>query len=194
MSGGVVCPRCGTVNPDAARFCSNCGLERPAAQQPAAAPIPWTPPPAAAKKSHAGRNFLIFMGVIAAIFVVGLIWKPTTGSRGSGSGSGGGGTGGGTTSNWVAPSGFTLYDESTAFRWDDTGDCIIGGCWHMTLVTLNGCPNSLYVELTTLSSGGTVVGYTNDTVGELKAGEQAKLNFENPDKADKARISKVSCY
>jgi hypothetical protein len=65
----------------------------------------------------------------------------------------------------------------------------------MEIVTRDGCPSNLYIELTTLTDAGVVVGYTNDSVSGLRSGETAKMTFENTDEnASKARLSNVSCY
>lgn len=73
MSWEVICPRCGTVNPGAARFCSNCGLERPlGAGDPATPgqPAPPSPPPVASKRGPTFRNVAL---ILVALLVVGVV-------------------------------------------------------------------------------------------------------------------------
>jgi hypothetical protein len=99
---------------------------------------------------------------------------------------------------WSVPAGFTkVAGETIAYRWDETPNCSIADtCWGLEVVSKHGCPDGLYVELTTLTAGGDVVGYANDTVGSVRAGETAILsfdNFERDEGATKARIGEVSC-
>jgi hypothetical protein len=96
------------------------------------------------------------------------------------------------------PRDFEIYTTEIAFRWLNRGEfsCSIGDhCWGMLVVAKNGCPSSLYAEITILDSGGSNIGFTNDTTSGLSPGQQAKLIFEDftPD-ANSARLSKISCY
>lgn len=100
---------------------------------------------------------------------------------------------------WTPPSGFTLTtDPTVAYRWLKAGEfhCVVAdSCWGMNVVSRDGCPHSLYVELSVLNNAGTVVGYTNDVAGVLGPGQQAQLVFESVDDgAAKASVTKVSCY
>lgn len=190
MTGAVVCPRCSTVNPVAARFCSNCGLERQDVPTVPGQPFPPTAPAVAAPTKPPIPRALkvvgyVIVAVVAFAFVSGALGRPR----------GGGGGGSTTTTTWSPPAGFTAWsgDRTIAYRWEDDGECIMGGCWHMTVITKDGCPNALYVELSTLS-GSTVVGFTNDSVGSVRGGERARLSFENTDNASKARLSEITCY
>ena len=66
-------------------------------------------------------------------------------------------------------------------------------CWGVEVIAKYGC-GSLYVELTVLDSGGSVVGMTNDTASGMLADEHAKLTFNSPeDGAQKARMSEINC-
>ena len=96
---------------------------------------------------------------------------------------------------WAIPSGFSLSaNPEVAYRWEEGGQCQKASCWHMTVVTFDGCPHSLYVELTTLAHDGTPVAYTNAMVGLFQGGEQAKLRFETTNEsADNVRIAMVTC-
>lgn len=102
------------------------------------------------------------------------------------------------TTPWV-PVGFTKasMDETIAYRWMDGAeyDCeILDRCWGMELVSKDGCPGGMYVELTTLAADGAAVGFTNDTVGSIVAGGKARMVFDNTDdSASKARLADVSC-
>ena len=96
------------------------------------------------------------------------------------------------------PKGFTEYKGEIAWRWLEHGEfrCSYGDhCWGMLVVAKNGCPSSLYAEITILDGSGSNVGYTNDTTSGLSPGQQAKLIFEDfTPGADSARLGEISCY
>lgn len=67
-------------------------------------------------------------------------------------------------------------------------------CMYYTVVALGGCPGGLYVEASILS-GDVVVGMSNDLVGGVAAGEDARVFLEDyAGGGDAFRISEVSCY
>ena len=98
------------------------------------------------------------------------------------------------------PKGFDVYsgDSQIAWRWLDTGEysCSYGDhCWGMAIIARDGCPSSVYAEITILDSSGTNIGYTNDTTSGLGAGQKAKLVFEDfTAGAKSARLAEISCY
>ena len=99
------------------------------------------------------------------------------------------------------PEGFTEYegDSQIAWRWLDFGSeysCSYGDyCWGMSIISRDGCPSSLYAEITILDSSGTNIGFTNDTTSGLGAGQKAKMIFETfTAGANTARLAKISCY
>lgn len=97
------------------------------------------------------------------------------------------------------PRGFQIVDElsGVAMRWIDGGcTAYLGYCWSADVVSETGCPNSLYAEVKILS-GGTNVGWTNDTAGSLSAGEVARLEFTHYSSGSgslSARLADISCY
>jgi hypothetical protein len=96
------------------------------------------------------------------------------------------------------PKGYSEYETGVAYKWLKYGQysCTYstGYCWGMSVVSETGC-NSLYVEINILDSAGNNIGYTNDTTSGLRAGQSAKLIFDSfEEAADKAQISKISCY
>lgn len=96
------------------------------------------------------------------------------------------------------PKGFSTYDDEIAYRWLEPGEfsCAYGDhCWGMLITAKNGCPQSLYAEITILDSAGSNIGFTNDTTSGLSPSQQAKLIFEDfTPGARKARLSEISCY
>jgi hypothetical protein len=98
---------------------------------------------------------------------------------------------------WM-PAGFTSTDEpNIAIKWLSPGQfaCELAStCWAALLVARDGCPSSLYAEVSISDDAGTAVGYTNDAVGAVAAGQQAKLIFENFETGHHATLSKVACH
>ena len=96
------------------------------------------------------------------------------------------------------PDGFSEYEKGIAFRWLKSSEynCSYGDhCWGMLIVAKNGCPSSLYAEITILDSNNSNIGFTNDTTSRLAPGQQARLVFEDfTPGADAAQLSKISCY
>jgi hypothetical protein len=99
------------------------------------------------------------------------------------------------------PEGYTEYegDSQIAWRWLEFGSeysCSYGDyCWGMSIIAREGCPSSLYAEISILDSGGTNIGFTNDTTSGLGASQKAKLVFETfTPGAKTAMLAKISCY
>jgi hypothetical protein len=96
------------------------------------------------------------------------------------------------------PKGFSEFEDGIAWRWAERGEyrCSYGDhCWGMFIVAKFGCPSMLYAEITILDSGGTNIGFTNDTTSSVGSGQQAKLVFEDfTPGADSARLAEIKCY
>lgn len=96
------------------------------------------------------------------------------------------------------PEGFGIFSNGIAYRWLENGEyrCSYGNhCWGMYVVVQNGCPTSLYVEITILDGAGTNIGYTNDIANRVRAGDKVKLVFEDfTPGARSARVAEISCY
>ena len=102
---------------------------------------------------------------------------------------------------WAPPAGYTIApgEPTVGWRWMDGKefDCTYsrGSCFGVEAVARDGCPSSLYVELSLQDASGTAIGMTNDTVGSVSPGQHAKLIFDTFEEAvRKARIAEVSCY
>ena len=61
----MFCQKCGTENPDGAKFCKSCG--RPIQQIPPVPPTPTVTPMPPAKKKSGGKKIVIALVVILAI-------------------------------------------------------------------------------------------------------------------------------
>jgi hypothetical protein len=97
------------------------------------------------------------------------------------------------------PVGFVpTEDDNVRFRWLDAAeyDCVDGAaCRGIMVVTRDGCPSDLYGEISLLDDAGTVVGYSNDSVGTVEPRQQAKLVFEIRNAAARQPVlAKIDCY
>lgn len=102
---------------------------------------------------------------------------------------------------WQPPAGYMLApgEPSVAVRWMDAPEvkCTYstGSCWGIEAIARDGCPTSLYIEVSLLDSGGAAIGYTNDVAGSVTPGQHAKMTFDTfKDGIAHARISDVACY
>jgi len=97
------------------------------------------------------------------------------------------------------PKGFDTYseDSNVAWRWLENNEfkCTVGdSCWGMLVIAQNGCPNSLYGEVSILDSSGTQISYTNDSLSVAMPMQKNKLIFDSFEpNANKARLARISC-
>lgn len=86
-------------------------------------------------------------------------------------------------------------EYAATWEWVDAAECSEGTrCWQITVSSDSGCPNGLYGELNILDTNGTVIDYTNDTLGRLGAGGSAILTFDYyGDGAESGEIAKLEC-
>jgi hypothetical protein len=98
---------------------------------------------------------------------------------------------------WYPKGWFEWDDGSVAYKWTH-GACDsygASGCWTMRVISQNGCPDGLYVEINIENASGTVIDYSNDSLGSLSSGQQAALEFVTYEgAADTAQLTDVSCY
>lgn len=68
-------------------------------------------------------------------------------------------------------------------------------CWQLRVTAEADCLNGLYAELNLLDESGTIIDYTNDSLGRLEAGRSAILTFDVSDtRAKTAEVAKVECH
>jgi hypothetical protein len=82
------------------------------------------------------------------------------------------------------PDGYKLAPDVTgiAYRWLEDAEftCeLTETCWGMSVVTRDGCPESLYVELAILDPSGAKIGFTNALVDAVQPGHDVRMVFEN---------------
>lgn len=97
------------------------------------------------------------------------------------------------------PAGFATCITDTpdvACHWLDRTTCEYGWtCEGLEVIPLNGCPDSLYVEVREMSADNTVLGFTNDVTGRVDASQRARLDFTYDETGMANReITKVTCY
>jgi hypothetical protein len=97
---------------------------------------------------------------------------------------------------WYPKGWFEWDDGSVAYKWTNGAcDTYGGACWTMRVISHNGCPDGLYAEINIEDASGTVIDYSNDTLGSLSSGQQAALEFVTYEgAAHSARLTDVSCY
>lgn len=75
------------------------------------------------------------------------------------------------------PKGYREYTDGLAWKWtDESCGYSSGYCWTLRVKTRNGCADGIYAEAN-IEQKGVVIGYTNDTLGSLRPGATAKLEF-----------------
>ena len=168
MTTAGSCNKCGAAR-GAGAFCATCGT---------AYAVPAVP------RSGPGivKRLAIVVVVLALIGIAG----SAVGSRPAAPRATPGAT---VIANWYSDADYARYaaDRTIAWKWTAATDG-----WAMMVTTLNGC-SSLYVELSVLTNAGTVVGYTNDSVGAVPARGEARLSFSDTDGGSKARLTEISC-
>ena len=99
------------------------------------------------------------------------------------------------------PAGYSEVQDGIALKWmtvaeDNASDACTGDhCWGAYVIARDGCPSSLYAEITLLDGQDVQLGYTNDSVGSVSPGTKVRLMFNTyENSARQARLAKVSCY
>jgi hypothetical protein len=95
------------------------------------------------------------------------------------------------------PKGYTEFSDGLAWQWVANPSCpdyASEGCWQMDAISRDGCPDSLYGEITILQ-GDVAVDYTNDAISGIAPGERARLTFVSTTSGQQTgRLSKLDCY
>lgn len=89
-------------------------------------------------------------------------------------------------------------DTSIKWRWlerDEYSSGSGGATWGILIEARDGCPNDLYAEIQIFDKDDFAIGWTNDTTGSLRPGQQAKLVFDTFEEgARSARPNEFNCY
>jgi hypothetical protein len=96
--------------------------------------------------------------------------------------------------SWV-PEGYKKFKINPYVAYKSTkADCSYGACSAIMVVTNKFC-SKLYIEVNAVVNE-VIVDWSNDTVNNLSAGKEAKLQFQvsSAAKGGKARYTEVSCY
>ena len=95
------------------------------------------------------------------------------------------------------PKGYNEYQPGLAFKWVDGAGNDCYSCRYLTMdvISQDGCPNELYVEVNFLDRSGAVIDYSNDVAQSLNPGQRARLQFESySSNARSSQINKIDCY
>jgi len=95
------------------------------------------------------------------------------------------------------PKSYNEYTSNVAWKWAEGPDpCGYSRCWYnyIKVISRDGCPSGLYAEVNKLNSAGTVIGWSNDSVPSLGAGQKARLVFVSYDPSDSSSLAEISCY
>lgn len=195
------CPKCGAVRSGAFRFCRSCQFDFDAADTaPKATAGSPQPAPAAASASVAKKRSRPAAKIWGWLFVIGAgLWIYGTLNSHAAAPAAPVGPVTPAVAAWQ-PAGYTLApdDPSIAFRWMASAEvkCTYsdGSCWGMEAIARDGCPVSLYVELSVEDASGAAVGFTNDLLGSVGPGQHAKLVFDTLTAgARNAHLAQVIC-
>ena len=96
--------------------------------------------------------------------------------------------------SWV-PEGFSRFNRNVAVKWSPDGSysCSHRRCAQLEVVANKDCEN-LYGEATKIDSAGNNVGYTNNTLKDLKTGQKSLLMFDTYGDFESFELAKISCY
>ncbi|MFM9151963.1 MAG: hypothetical protein ACKOPU_06840 [Candidatus Planktophila sp.] len=101
--------------------------------------------------------------------------------------------------SWI-PFGFTAWsdDSSLAYKYSDVGDydCTDYNCVEISFVSEYDCPSNFYAAANYLDGpDGSVIGYDNNSLPSLRAGQVAKLLFEDTSNTSlNWQIAEINCY
>ena len=93
------------------------------------------------------------------------------------------------------PEGYFSYylDDSVAWKWADRRCSGSGACWHVDVISRDGC-NSLYAEISISDSSGNLVDWSNDSARGLMAGQVAELQFRSFESGSlSGRLVELNC-
>jgi hypothetical protein len=96
------------------------------------------------------------------------------------------------------PNGYFDVGEGLAGKWTrDYVDCYGCSYWTLDVVSKNGCPSGVYVEMSILRDG-VAVDWTNDSLSSLSPGQKGKLEFRaylsGSGSNYTGSVSESSCY
>jgi len=95
------------------------------------------------------------------------------------------------------PRGYDEWVDGVAFKFNksETNNSYLWG-WAYNVVTRDGCPDGLYVEVNFESSSGTVLDWGNDSLSALKPGQRGLMEFRvgtDRDGVDTFDVTEVNC-
>lgn len=98
------------------------------------------------------------------------------------------------------PSNMTGFGPNLAWRWTEKGtfrcESYQDGCFGVTVMTLNGCPDGVYIEVGVIDASGAVVDKANEITAGLAPVGIARATLSPPGGVGagaQARLTKLSC-
>ena len=95
------------------------------------------------------------------------------------------------------PKGYHEFSDGVAYKWANAkSDCYQCSYWSMYVIARDGCPSSVYAEINIVDKG-TVISYTNDTLGGLEPMQKGLMKFESYESlpnGTQGQLKDISCY
>jgi hypothetical protein len=192
------CPACNLKVKDGVTICGNCNFNFKSITEQTLTEDSLDPEPKLNNYSESGipklkKNIpIIAVGALVAIWVFG---GSLTSSKSSDSSS--------SSDSYVAdnswiPNGFMQWSDGIAYEfvYKDVPCGSDALCLPIKVVSRDGCPTNLYVELALKDKNNTQYAFTNDTTGALSPNTVALLKLETYDWESFAsfQIMKMNCY
>lgn len=90
------------------------------------------------------------------------------------------------------PEGFKAFSSEVAYKFVKSRGCDYYDCWNLDIVTQFSC-SYLYVEMNIYDSSGSIVGFTNDSARNIRAGEIVKMRLDDIYDGSSGRLTEMSC-
>jgi hypothetical protein len=90
------------------------------------------------------------------------------------------------------PDGYQLFSTDIAYKFNKSRGCDYFDCWNIDVVTKYSC-SSLYVEMNIYDRSDSIVGFTNDSARNVRAGEIVKLRLDDIYDGSSGRITEMRC-
>lgn len=94
------------------------------------------------------------------------------------------------------PYGFTDRNNGLATKWvTEEEGCDHGSCAVLKVYAYQSCSRSVYAKVNVLDDSGTVVDWTNGTLGSLSEGDYGLLTFRlTSKKGSSVKLTELNCY
>lgn len=90
------------------------------------------------------------------------------------------------------PEGFKAYSSEVAYKFVKSRGCDYYDCWNLDVITKFSC-SYLYVEMNIYDNSESIVGFTNDSARNVRAGEIVKMRLDDLYDGSSGRITEMTC-